>query len=161
MRTTKKTELQKEKIIERIEKKLERKIESFELCELRGTIDAVNKIGIYPKSGLGTAWGLILFCQAEGQKKDVYFYYPATEGMFDFFFRQNSGDAPAEDQFVLLNTLENLTFETPKKTFLSFLNPDEKRTIFASTTIKDETVKFCFLLMENRAEEVADKLKTL
>ena len=66
MRTTKKTELQKEKIIERIEKKLERKIESFELCELRGTIDAVNKIGIYPKSGLGTAWGLILFCQTEG-----------------------------------------------------------------------------------------------
>ncbi len=78
MRTTKKTELQKEKIIERIEKNLGKKIESYELCELRGTIDAVNKIGIYPKSGLGTAWGLILFCQAEGEKKDVYFYYPAA-----------------------------------------------------------------------------------
>ena len=79
--------------------------------------------------------------------------------MFDFFFRQNSGDAPAEDQFVLLNSLKNLSFETPKKSFLSFLNPDEKRTIFVSTTITDETVKFCFLLMENRAEEVAEKLK--
>ena len=76
MRTTKKTELQKEKIIERIEKKLERKIESFELCELRGTIDAVNKIGIYPKSGLGTAWGLILFCQTEGEKKRRIFLLP-------------------------------------------------------------------------------------
>ena len=105
MRTTKKTELQKEKIIERIEKNLGKKIESYELTELRGTIEAINKIGIYPKSGLGTAWGLILFCQAEGGKQEIYFYYPATEGMFDFFFRQNSGEGPAEDQFVLLNSL--------------------------------------------------------
>ena len=160
MRTTKKTELQKEKIIQRIEKNLGKKIESCELAELRGTIEAVNKIGIYPKSGLGTAWGLILFCQAENDRRDLYFYYPATEGMFDFFFRQNSGDAPAEDQFICLNDLENLTFETPKKSFFSFLNPDEKRTIFATANVKGEEVKFYFLLMENKAEEVAEKLRT-
>ena len=159
MRTTKKTELQKEKIIQRIEKNLGKKILGYELAELRGTIEAVNKIGIYPKSGLGTAWGLILFCQSKSAKQDIYFYYPATEGMFDFFFRQNSGDAPAEDQFILLNTLQNLTFETPKKSFFSFLNPDEKRTIFVSAKIAEEEVKFCFMLMENRAEEVAEKLR--
>jgi len=159
MRTTKKTELQKEKIIQRIEKNLGKKILGYELAELRGTIEAVNKIGIYPKSGLGTAWGLILFCQSESAKQDIYFYYPATEGMFDFFFRQNSGDAPAEDQFILLNTLQNLTFETPKKSFFSFLNPDEKRTIFVSAKTAEEEVKFCFMLMENRAEEVAEKLR--
>ena len=159
MRTTKKTELQKEKIIQRIEKNLGKKILGYELAELRGTIEAVNKIGIYPKSGLGTAWGLILFCQSESAKQDIYFYYPATEGMFDFFFRQNSGDAPAEDQFILLNTLQNLTFETPKKSFFSFLNPDEKRTIFVSEKTAEEEVKFCFMLMENRAEEVAEKLR--
>ena len=159
MRTTKKTELQKEKIIQRIEKNLGKKILGYELAELRGTIEAVNKIGIYPKSGLGTAWGLILFCQSESAKQDIYFYYPATEGMFDFFFRQNSGDAPAEDQFILLNTLQNLTFETPKKSFFSFLNPDEKRTIFVSAKTAEEEIKFCFMLMENRAEEVAEKLR--
>lgn len=159
MRTKEKTELQKEKIIQRIEKNLGKKIESCELAELRGTIEAVNKIGIYPKSGLGTAWGLILFCQGENCRQDIYFYYPATEGMFDFFFRQNSGEAPAEDQFVLLNSLENLTFETPKKSFFSFLNPDEKRTIFVTANAGNESVKFCFMLMENRAEEVAEKLR--
>jgi hypothetical protein len=49
MITTKKTELQKEKIIQRIEKNLGKKILSYELAELCGTIETVNKIGIYPK----------------------------------------------------------------------------------------------------------------
>ena len=158
MRTTKKTELQKEKIIARIEKNLGKKIESCELAELRGTIAAVNKIGIYPKSGLGTAWGLILFC-SDGDTKQTYFYYPATEGMFDFFFRQNSGDAPAEDQFTCLSDLPEITYETPKKSFFSFLNPDEKRTIFVKANPNGEVVNFCFMLMENKAEEVAEKLR--
>ena len=159
MRTNKKTENQKEKIIERIEKKLERKIESFELAELRGSIDVVNKIGIYPKSGMGTAWGLILFCTGENSAKETYFYYPATEGMFDFFFRQNSGDAPAEDQYVRLDNMEDLCFELPKKTFFSFFNPDEKRTIFARARVTGEEVKFCFMLMENKAAEVLGRLQ--
>ena len=160
MRTTKKTELQKEKIIARIEKNLGKKIESYELAELRGTIEAVNKIGIYPKSGMGTAWGLILFTKEENNTKaGVYFYYPATEGMFDFFFRQNSGDAPAEDQFVCLSDMPEITYETPKKTFFSFLNPDEKRTIFVKAKAGGEEVNFCFMLMENRATEVAERLE--
>ena len=159
MRTTKKTELQKEKIIQRIEKNLGKKILSYELAELRGTIETVNKIGIYPKSGLGTAWGLILFCQAENAKQDIYFYYPATEGMFDFFFRQNSGDAPAEDQFICLSDLPEIIYETPKKSFFSFLNPDEKRTIFVKAKNSEKEVKFCFMLMKNNAEEVAERLK--
>lgn len=159
MRTEKKTEEQKAKIIARIEKNLQRKVESFELAELRASIDVVKSLGLYPKSGMGTAWGLILFCRDENTgAKEIYFYYPATEGMFDFFFRQNSGDAPAEDQSLRLDCLEELKFELSKKTFFSFLNPDEKRTIFAGAKVGNQTVKFCFMLMDNRAAEVADRL---
>ena len=159
MRTEKKTEEQKERIIARIEKNLQKKVESFELAELRGSIEAVNRLGIYPKSGLGTAWGLILFCRDENTaSKELYFYYPATEGMFDFFFRQNSGDAPAEDQSIRLDSLEELTFELPKKSLFSFLNPDEKRTVFAGAKCGGQPVKFCFMLMDNKAAEVADRL---
>lgn len=160
MRTDEKTEEQKKRIIERIEKTLGKKVESFELAELRGTISAVNKLGIYPKSGMGTAWGLILFCKEQGSDTHkIYFYYPATEGMFDFFFRQNSGDAPAEDQFICLSDIPEITYETPKKTLFSFLNPDEKRTIFAKAKPDGTEVKFCFMLMENRGEEVLARMR--
>lgn len=159
MRTDKKTENQKQRIIEKIEKNLGKKVKNFVLAELRGTIDAVNKLGIYPKSGLGTAWGLILFCEDGDNPDKVFFYYPATEGMFDFFFRQNSGDAPAEDQFICLSDVQGISYETPKKTFFSFLNPDEKRTIFAKASPGGIEINFCLMLMENRSEEVLALLR--
>ena len=162
MRTNKKTEIQKEKLIAKIEKNLQKKITGWELAELKGRIEVLNKLGIYPKSGLGTAWGLILFSgEDESSKSEVFFYYPATEGMFDFFFRQNSGDAPAEDQFVNLSGLEKLHFETPKKSIFSFLNPDEKRTIFVSAEKDGEELNFYFLLMEKKGAEVAERLQNL
>ena len=145
MRTEKKTEEQKAKIIARIEKNLQRKVESFELAELRASIDVVKSLGLYPKSGMGTAWGLLLFCRDENTgAKEIYFYYPATEGMFDFFFRQNSGDAPAEDQSLRLDCLEELKFELSKKTFFSFLNPDEKHTIFCRRQSWESDCKILF-----------------
>ena len=160
MRTEEKTEQQKKKIIQRIEKNLEKKVEKFMLAEICGKTDTVNNLGIFPKSGMGTAWGLILFCrEEESQKQSVYFYYPATEGMFDFFFRQNSGDGPLEDQFTCLNDFAPLSFNVPKKTFFSFLNPEEKHTVFVTAKKGGQNLYFSFSLMTETNTQAVKELE--
>lgn len=153
MKTNEKIERQKASLVARIEKNLGKKITGFELAELRGSSADVKALGISSKSGTGSAWGLILFCE-----KEIFFYYPATEGMFDFFFRQNSGEGPAEDQFVQLDNLEQLEFSVPKKTLFSFLNPEEKLSIIMKA-IKDEyQLQLQFICMNNAAP-VFEKLQ--
>jgi len=153
MRTDIKTIEQRKKIIARIEKNLGKKIDSFELVELRGEISAIHKLGINPKAEVGSAWGLIIFCENE-----VFFYYPATEGMFDFFFRQNSGDGPLEDQFIRFNDFDDFKFTLPKKSLFSFLSPETNCTIIVSAKIKGEAIYFNFALM-NKALPVLEKLE--
>ncbi len=140
---------EQELFFENFEKEMNDKVLNIELAELRATKDVLELLNL--KQNAYNLWGLIVF--AENKK---YFYIPARDASFAGIIIRKKNQDEQKAQILCLSDLENFSVKCAKKSFFSFLNPENARTIFCSAKLNGKILYFSFIC-SSKAQKILDK----
>lgn len=117
--------LQRKEFIAQMQKETGAVISSMEFAELRGDSLVYGALGIETEVWQLSVWGLLLFTD-----KGI-FYYTTTQENYLMRLTSRSSKYKAKESLINLSELKDLQFTLPRRNFLSFLQPELKRTINA------------------------------
>lgn len=139
---------EQELFFKNFEKQMNEKVLCMELAELRASKDVLDLLNL--KQNSYNLWGLIIF----GQKKK-YFYVPARDTSFAGIIIRKKAQEEQNAQILCLSDLENFSVKCAKKSFFSFLNPENSRTILCSAKLNEKILNFSFIC-SSKAQKILE-----
>lgn len=140
---------EQELFYENFEKQMNEKVLSMELAELRASKNILDLLNLKPNGY--NLWGLIIFTE---NKK--YFYVPKRDTTIAGLIILKKDKEEQSTQILCLSDLENFNVKCAKKSFFSFLNPENSRTILCSAKSNGKNLDFSFVC-SSKAQKILEK----
>lgn len=138
-------------LISKLETNLGTKIKSVQFAELRASSDAYKLMNLKLSFGKTSLFGVLAFTE-----KGLFYYIPATQASYLGFVKKMDEDE-MKDQIFDFSTCSEVKFNVSRKTFFSFLVPEEKRTLYCSAKFNEKDLNLIFIVNGN-AEELLPEL---